>query len=149
MTLNEIIEKGNFDEFFFMELDDSEWDALLNEFYKIGVVEENILAYYACCAGSMNNNVNDIYKAKLHYTAAIILTMGINYVEGSYLLGFYHMQQAMKLDSSNIEYKTYTLSTFVISPEIEIERNIVMKIINEVLKTDPQNEIANRILKMF
>ncbi len=149
MFLNEIIKQGTFEQLSFLQLENEKLDELLSEIYRLGVVEENILSYYVCCACIMNDNISEVYKAKFHNTAAVILTMGLNYIGGAYVLGFYHMKQAMKLDLSNIEYRIYTLSTFVTSPEIDVEKNDVMEIVNEVLKKEPQNEIANRILKEF
>ena len=145
MNITNILESGEFDKLIDISTDDKVWNDLVSEIYNFGVYEENILGYYACVK-LLDSNLSKFKRAELHYTAAIILTMGINFVCGGYMLGFYHMKKAIELDFNNIDYKVYMLSTFANSPEIVIPKEYVNHIVSEILTKNPNNEVALRFL---
>lgn len=84
---------------------------------RIGILESNILGYYACLC-LLQLELTDKEKAEIHHTAAVVLTTGINYTDGAYMLGYYHAQKCMELEPGNTNYRQSFLLTFKDIPDL-------------------------------
>lgn len=127
-----------------VELTALEWNELIKEAYRIGIQEENIIAYFVCCNSCKNSRISNEIRAQLHNTAAMILTMGMNYINGAYELGFYHMTQAIDLSPENVQYKEYALATYNDSPEFNMDDNYRVALVKQLLNIEPYNKIGLR-----
>lgn len=92
----------------------------------IGVLEENILGYYACLFLLQLELTNE-EQADIHHAAAFVLANGINATEGAYSLGLYHAQMCVELVPENIAYKQMILRVFADVPELKDRRAELLK----------------------
>ena len=100
--------------------------ATLKAIDRIGVLEENILGYYACLSLLQLELTNE-ERAGIHHTAAFVLANGINATEGTYSLGLYHEQMCVELDPKNTVYKQTILRVFAEIPELKDMRTELLR----------------------
>jgi len=93
---------------------------------RIGVLEENILGYYACLSLLQLELTNE-EQAGIHHMAAFVLANGINTTEGAYRLGLYHAQMCVELAPENMVYKQVILRVFAEIPELKDMRTELLR----------------------
>lgn len=141
MDIKSIIKKGKFEQLDCLTLDEQGLNILLHEINIVGLLESDITAYYAC-VHILNKVSEPIQKAMIHSNMSTLLSMGINYVNGAYTLGFYHEKQAMLLDSQNLQYKQAALQIYAERPDFKMDEEDQYDIANSILTIDPNNEIG-------
>ena len=145
MDFEAIVKSGKFD-MLEPEQVDGQFGKTLEALERVGIVDENILAYYACVR-LLEFEIIDEQKAALHNEAAAIIYGGFSFMNGAAALAFYHMQKAMELEPENLKYKLVTLQALADAPGFEMDAGFRVAIAKDILKLEPQNVIGLRYCK--
>ncbi|MET7017413.1 hypothetical protein [Bacillus mycoides] len=83
---------------------------------------------------------------RLHSLASDILFHPLCHLEGAYLAAFYHAKKCIELEPNNMQYREFLLF-FAGIPENVFEEKSAMNWAKEILKDDPNNEVAKNYIK--
>jgi len=114
---------------------------ILGAIGRVGILGESILGYYACVY-LLSLDFSNVKKSMIHKEAATVLSTGLNFVNDSYALGFYHVQKAMELDPDNIEYKRFALQTFAEIPDFDMDIEVRKIIARDILQKNARDDIG-------
>ena len=145
MDFEAIVKSGKFDMIDLQQVN-QRFVQTLETLERVGIVDENILAYYACMK-LLEFEIIDEQKAAVHNEAAAIIYGGFSFMNGAAALAFYHMEKAIELDPENLEYKIVTLQALANAPGFEMDAGVRIAIANDILKLEPQNVIGLRYCK--
>ena len=77
-----------------------------------------------------------------HSIASQMFMVPLCFINGSDALAIYHIKQAIKFDTTDVEYKQGLLMYYNHNPEPFLSKEEAMQIINEILALDPENSHA-------
>ncbi len=99
-----------------------------------------------CCYGYFEYLIRNNNLAIYHYHASLILSSALCHYAGAYQIAYFHAKEASKINPTDISYKEFLLF-FYNTPEKLMTIKKCQTLINDILKLDPINETALKILK--
>jgi len=115
-------------------------DFFANKIISLAYKNSSLL-YYSFIEFLINQNQN----AEYHSIASQLLSSSLCHFNGAYQSAYFHALKAIELEPENIKYKEFILFFYEI-PENILSFEKAQEIANEIIKTEPQNIVANQIL---
>lgn len=84
--------------------------------------------------------------ARLHSIALDSLCNPLCHLEGAYLAAFYHAKKCIELEPNNMQYREFLLF-FASVPNDVFEEKSAMNWAKDILKDDPNNEVAKNYIE--
>jgi hypothetical protein len=112
-------------------------DSLLELAYETdGMMAYTFVNYLICSAGE---------DSDLHYLASLLLSQPLCHFDGAYKAALYHARKALELSSNDTDLKVYLLFFHDI-PDKLVSKEEAVRLAQDILIDDPENQIAKRIL---
>lgn len=116
-------------------------ESLRDSLFLIAYEKEDITPY-----GFVNYLLLEKETAELHFLASFLLSMALNHMDGSYQTALFHATKASELEPNDITYMENLLFFYEI-PDQLLSKGRATDIASQILKKEPDNQIALSVLK--